>query len=128
MITQIPASGLPPWEPIEASCGCPWCTGSGRGARGSLARTVVNMLGGDGRRADATPFVTAGAAPPVVRAARRAQSSWCLLSELGAYQGRVHEVLGEEPCLAFAGADHLGDQQVVGAVVAGLVGSRRRLM
>lgn len=35
----------------------------------------------------------------------------------GADQWRVDQVLGDEPRLQFAGPDHLGDEQVVGAVV-----------
>jgi hypothetical protein len=46
----------------------------------------------------------------------------------GADQGRIDQVLGQEPGLEFAGADHLGHQEVVGAVVTQFGGAGRRVM
>src|SRR5690348_1823862 len=46
------------------------------------------------------------------------------LRRVGAYQWGVDEVLGEEPRLQLAGPDHVGNQQVVGTVIAAFLDQR----
>src|SRR6266699_3470515 len=50
------------------------------------------------------------------------------LRRVGVDERGVDEVLGEEPRLQLAGPDHLGYQQVVGTVVAAVLGPRGGLV
>jgi len=46
--------------------------------------------------------------------------SRCGLAFVRAHQGHVHQVLGEKPHLQLIGADHVGNEQIVCPIVAGL--------
>ena len=47
----------------------------------------------------------------------------CSLGLIRADQRHVHQMFGEEPNLQLVAANHLADQQIVGAIVAGVGGN-----
>jgi hypothetical protein len=54
-----------------------------------------------------------GAGPALIRRRRR-------LALVRAHNGHVHQMFRQEPNLQFVGANHIGHQQIVRAVVSGL--------
>ena len=103
-----PASAHSPDQSVPPEAGMSGRRGFGRAARSAASAVPASSARPSGHRIRS---------PPSRSSVRRARS-------LGAHERGVDQVLGEEPGLQLAGADHLGDEQVVGAVVADLGDAR----